>query len=136
MRADGEITKEVFNEKSTAINADIDKLQNEITELLPSPKAEEDDPLYEDKLALIKHCIEQMADFENIDRISDSVIKAFVKKIVVHENSIDWYLRFGSNPDKPKSVNVKGKKGSAKVVETQNSTPTLGNITSGCYRRG
>ena len=55
MRADGEITKEVFNEKSTAINADIDKLQNEITALLPPPKTEEDDdPLYEDKLTVFR----------------------------------------------------------------------------------
>ena len=136
MRADGEITKEVFNEKSTAINADIDKLQNEITALLPPPKTEEDDdPLYEDKLTVLKHYIENKVDFENIDRISDSIIRAFVRKIVVHENRIDWYLRF-NDPNSYTSVNVKGRKDSAVVVETDESTPTLGNSPTGCYRRG
>ena len=135
MRADGEITKEVFNEKSASINADIDNLQNEITALLPPPKTEEDDdPLYEDKLTVLKHFIENKVDFENIDRISDSIIRAFVRKIVVHENRIDWYLRF-NNPNSYTSVNVKGRKDSAVVVETDESTPTLGNSPTGCNRR-
>ena len=134
MRADGEITKEVFNEKSASINADIDNLQNEITALLPPPKTEEDDdPLYEDKLTVLKHFIENKVDFENIDRISDSIIRAFVRKIVVRENRIDWYLRF-NDPNSYTSVNVKGRKDNAVVVETDESTPTLGNSPTGCYR--
>ena len=135
MRADGEITKDVFKEKSATLNEEIDKLQNEIIELTPQPKTEEDeDPLYEDKLAILTNYLDQLVDFENVDRISDRVIRAFVRKIVVHENRIDWYLRF-NDPNSYTSVNVKGRKDNAVVVETDESTPTLGNSPTGCNQR-
>lgn len=57
--------------------------------------------------------------------LSDNVIRPFVKKIVGHDNSIDWYLRFGNDSDTPKNVNVNGKKGRAVVVEKDKTTPTL-----------
>ena len=104
MRADGEITKAVFLEKQSEIQETISKLKKEISKLQSSPNEDDipengDDATHEEKITLLKYYMEKAVTVEEGD-IPEDVIRAFVEKIIVHENSLDWYLRFRTiNPD-------------------------------------
>lgn len=136
MRADGEITRNVFKAKSEKINDEIEKLQIEINELLPPSQNEEIDKNYEHKINVLRFFMDQAVDFDNIEIIPDSIIEAFVEKIIVSENKCSWYLRFGLDPDNPTELSVSGKKDNAEVTEIgSDNTPTLVNSNTGCYQR-
>lgn len=136
MRADGEITRDVFKAKSEKINDEIEKLQIEINELLPPSQNEEIDKNYEHKINVLRFFMDQAVDFDNIEIIPDSIIEAFVEKIIVSENKCSWYLRFGLDPDNPTELSVSGKKDNAEVTEIgSDNTPTLVNSNTGCYQR-
>lgn len=47
---------------------------------------------------LLKQQINQMICLNDDGDVPDALLHAFVEKIVVHEDSFDWYLRF--RPDK------------------------------------
>lgn len=136
MRADGEITRDVFKAKSEKINDEIEKLQIEINELLPPSQNEEIDKNYEHKINVLRFFMDQAVDFNNIEIIPDSIIEAFVEKIIVSENKCSWYLRFGLDPDNPTELSVSGKKDNAEVTEIgSDNTPTLVNSNTGCNQR-
>lgn len=136
MRADGEITRDVFKAKSEKINDEIEKLQIEINELLPPSQNEEIDKNYEHKISVLRFFMDQAVDFDNIEIIPDSIIEAFVEKIIVSENKCSWYLRFGLDPDNPTELSVSGKKDNAEVTEIgSDNTPTLVNSNTGCNQR-
>lgn len=136
MRADGEITRDVFKAKSEKINDEIEKLQIEINELLPPSQNEEIDKKYEHKINVLRFFMDQAVDFDNIEIIPDSIIEAFVEKIIVSENKCSWYLRFGLDPDNPTELSVSGKKDNAEVTEIgSDNTPTLVNSNTGCNQR-
>lgn len=109
MRTDGDITKAVFKEKKEEYENLIIKIKHDIEEL--EPEDEKESISKEERMRVLRCYLQQSVDFENGSDIPDDVIKAFVEKIVVHDNSFDWYLRF--SPDNPQSLIVKGdKKGS------------------------
>lgn len=114
MRADGEITKDVFKDKKDEIEQRIATIQKELNELQPQ-EPPEDDASHDEKITLLKYYLEQSVSPDDDRDIPDDVIKAFVTKVVVHESSFDWYLRF--NPDKtPYSLGVDGRrKNTAKI---------------------
>ena len=74
-----------------------------------------DDASHDEKITLLKYYLEQSVNPDDDPDIPDDVIKAFVTKVVVHESSFDWYLRF--SPDKtPHSLGVDGRrKNTAKI---------------------
>lgn len=114
MRADGEITKDVFKDKKDEIEQRIATIQKELDELQPQ-EPPVDDASHDEKITLLKYYLEQSVNPDDDPDIPDDVIKAFVTKVVVHESSFDWYLRF--SPDKtPHSLGVDGRrKNTAKI---------------------
>lgn len=113
MRADGEITKDMFTKKKAEIENQIAQLQTEINNLQPTPQYEIEDVSHDDKIKVLKYYLEQAVKPNNIDNFPEEIIKAFITKIVVHENSYDWYLRF--TPDEPpKQIKIEGSKRATK----------------------
>lgn len=115
MRADGEITRDIFKAKQTEITQRLEKLQSEIDALQPTQQNDVDDASHEDKIKILKYYLEQSVNPDDQANIPDDVIKAFVVKIVAHKDGFDWYLRF--DPDNPPhSLGIEGKrKSTAKV---------------------
>lgn len=117
MRADGEISKDIFSKKKSDIESQLLSLHEQIEQLSPYEQdAELDEPDYENKITMLKYALEQYVNFNSDDDIPESVVEAFVEKIVVHEDSFDWYLRFDNIGGTPKKYGVSGKKGNAEVV--------------------
>ena len=89
-------------------------IQNELNQLQPQEEAI-DDATHDEKIKILKFYLEQSVNPDAMENIPEDVIRAFIVKVVVHENSFDWYLRF--SPDKPpKSLCIDGKrKTTAKV---------------------
>ncbi|MGM9642684.1 MAG: recombinase family protein [Eubacteriales bacterium] len=114
MRADGEITRDIFKAKKQEIEDRLIAIQNELNQLQPQEEAV-DDATHDEKIKILKFYLEQSVNPDAMDNIPEDVIRAFIVKVVVHENSFDWYLRF--SPDKPpKSLCIDGKrKTTAKV---------------------
>lgn len=114
MRADGEITRDIFKAKKQEIEDRLLAIQNELNQLQPQEEAI-DDATHDEKIKILKFYLEQSINPDVLDNIPEDVIRAFIVKVVVHENSFDWYLRF--SPDKPpQSLCIDGKrKTTAKV---------------------
>lgn len=113
MRADGEITKDIFTKKKAEIENQIAQLQTEINNLQPTPQYEIEDVSHDDKIKVLKYYLEQAVKPNDIDNLPEEIIKAFITKIIVHENSYDWYLRF--TPDEPpKQIKIEGSKKATK----------------------
>lgn len=107
MRMDGEITADVFMKQSTETQTKIDSLKDEIEALMP--KKEETVMNYSEKLEMLRFALSQYNAPEYFENgIPESVIDAYVEKIVVFEDHFEWYLRFGGND--PLKCRVNGKK--------------------------
>lgn len=113
MRADGEITKDMFAKKKAEIENQIAQLQTEINNLQPKLQYEIEDVSHDDKIKVLKYYLEQAVKPNDIDDLPEEIIKAFITKIVVHENSYDWYLRFTPN-EPPKQIKIEGSKKATK----------------------
>ena len=107
MRMDGEVTADVFISSSNEIRETIDRLKSEIAELT-ADVPEETASDYADKIEFLKFALEQYTHFDEGREIPDSVLEAFVEKIVMFEDHFEWYLRFG-DPDAPTKCGVNGK---------------------------
>lgn len=107
MRMDGEITADVFMKQSTETQMKIDSLKDAIEALMP--KKEETVINYSEKLEMLRFALSQYNASEYFENgIPESVIDAYVEKIVVFEDHFEWYLRFGGND--PLKCRVNGKK--------------------------
>lgn len=107
MRMDSEVTADVFISSSNEIHETIDRLKSEIAELT-ADAPEETVSDYEDKITFLNFALEQYTHFDEDREIPDSVLEAFVEKIVIFEDHFEWYLRFG-DPDAPTKCGVNGK---------------------------
>ena len=123
MRMDGEITADVFISSSNEIREKIDLLKSEIA-ALTADAPEETAINYEDKITFLKYALEQYTCFEEDREIPDSVLEAFVEKIVIYEDHFEWYLRLGK-PDDLTKCGVIGKVNENPTVwsEEGNSSP-------------
>ena len=92
MRADGEITKEMFQAKASEIKIGLKELEENMKKL--EQTAETNDTSPDGKTALLKQQIQQMVCLSDDGDVPVGLLHAFVAKIVVHEDSFDWYLRF------------------------------------------
>ena len=150
MAVEGDISKEEFREIKEDCKNKILELQQELDKLKnPVEDVAETDVDYSDKITLLKECLEVYADPKRYETepIPDHIILSFVKKIVVHENSFDWYLRFsypddGNDVNNPCKLGITGNKrsNSSEVVELDKSSesdtaPTLLEGNTGCNQR-
>lgn len=114
MRADGEISREIFKSKKDNIEKQIYDIDTQIKELSPDVEEECDTESYRDKMTVLRYALKELTSFNDEEDIPESVIDAFVSKIVVRENSFEWYLRFDDNS--PTECQIDGKrKTTAKV---------------------
>lgn len=131
MRSDGEISKEVFRMKVTEIEPQITKLKEEITRLEAEQNAKPEVVDYHEKLTVLQYALEQYTNADNGD-IPESVIEAFVVKIVASQDGFDWYLRFDGDPNRPLRCTTQGKrKNSTKVSVGEPLSPAMDNSTTG-----
>ena len=92
MRADGEISKEVFLAKTGDINDRIAEIKKYLMSL-QQDNSEVEERDYDSLLEALKKELEAYVDFESSTEIPDQILEAFIEKIVVHKDSFEWHLR-------------------------------------------
>lgn len=97
MRIEGTIDKDYFRDKKEKIEAKIDKLESDIKALVPteSSKAETD---YTEKLNNLRNLLMDFTNFKG-PIIPESVVGAYISKILVDGNEFNWYLRLGNETE-------------------------------------
>ena len=118
MRADGEISHDEFIADKAEIVQEMLDIQNFIQKLKAEQEEEPEEVIdYGERIKMLEYALEQLVDFKNCDDIPESVVDAFVDRIIVSEDSYDWYLRL--NPELAYQCKVEGKRsGNAKVTAT------------------
>lgn len=96
MRADGEISKEIFLSKTHDINARIEAIEENL-QTLEREDTEREKRDYKAILKALKGELESYVDFDSSTDIPDQVLEAFIEKIVVHKDSFEWHLRIPAN---------------------------------------
>lgn len=133
MRADGEISKDVFRIKTAETEKRIAKLTAEIEALSQTAQKETEVVDYREKLTVLSHALEQYTNFKEDEDIPDCVIEAFVEKIVVSKDGFDWYLRFDGDPNDPLRCKATGKKRSTTQISfAGENTPAVHSSCTGC----
>ena len=94
MRADGEITRDFFLNKSTEIETRLKTIEDELANLIPQDHKKTQTYDLDERIALFKYYLMQSIYPSDGGDIPEDIIRAFVSKIIVHEGSFDWYLRF------------------------------------------
>lgn len=95
MRSDGEISKELFQTKCKEAEERVNDIACKLSALTPKniPTAKD----YSSKLDALNELLEKYLTFEIGKEINDSVIEAFIKKIVVYPEHYEWHLRLSEN---------------------------------------
>lgn len=106
------------------------QLQAEIQELSPPDEITEEDIDYEKKIQILQYALKQYTDGDLDEDIPESVIEAFVIKIVASKDSFDWYLRF--SPDTPHKCRVEGSKRKPELVNI--NSPSLVESSTSCHQ--
>ena len=109
-------------------------MQTEIEELTrrTEPKEVVD---YSEKLTVLQYALEQYTNCTEGENVPESVIEAFVVKIVVSKDGFDWYLRFDGDPDKPLHCKLDGKrKTNTKIMVAGDISPAMDSSSTGCYQ--
>lgn len=135
MRAEGEIGKDAFRSKVSEIEKRIEKLNIEIAELSQAAQEETEIVDYSEKLTVLRYALEQYTDFKEDEDIPDSVIEAFVVKIVASKDGFDWYLRFDGDPNDPLHLTTTGKRRTTTQISIAGASyPALHTSDTGCYQ--
>ena len=133
MRAEGDLSRELFRSKCNEVEPKIKQLQDEIETLTAASKPKEVVD-YTEKLTVLQYALEQYTNIDEGQDVPESVIEAFVVKIVVSKEGFDWYLRFDGDPDKPLHCQLQGKrKTNTKIMVAGDISPAMDNSTTGCY---
>ena len=82
---------------------------------------------------MLQYALERNTNIDEGQNVPESVIEAFVVKIVVSKDGYDWYMRFGGDPDKPLHCELQGKrKTNTKIMVSGDYSPTMDCSTTGC----
>ena len=134
MRAEGDLSRELFRSKCAEVEPRIKQLQEDIETLTAAsePKEVVD---YTEKLTVLQYALERYTNIDGGQDVPESVIEAFVVKIVVSKEGFDWYLRFDGDPDKPLHCQLQGKrKTNTKIMVSGDISPTVDNSPTGCHQ--
>lgn len=82
---------------------------------------------YKYKMTILKAALDSLTNDSEPKEISEEIIDAFISKIVVYPDRLDWYLRFSPDPEKPIGCNVTGSK-------RRGDTPSFAYCNTGCHR--
>ena len=66
MRADGEISRDVFLQKKSDIETQINTLQNQLNSLKPNKAVVEDEQTHEQKIQILKYYLENSVESESV----------------------------------------------------------------------
>ncbi len=134
MRADGEISREIFQRKTAELEPQIGKLIEEIRQLEAEQNQQPEIVDYREKLTVLRYALEQYTNAGEGD-VPESVIEAFVSKIVVSQDGFDWYMRFDGDPNRPLHCTTEGKRRTTtKISASRENSPTKDHSTTGCYQ--
>lgn len=100
MRSDGEITKEVFAEKKEELERKIEILMLEIDKAKKMDEEPEERD-YDALLKSLKEELESYIEFDGKSIIPDNILEAFIERIVVHKDGMDWHLRLNGDKTSP-----------------------------------
>lgn len=103
------ITEEIFTKK----NAALEQRKKTLTEQLEELEVDEEEidiADYKYKMTILKAALDSLTNDSEPKEISEEIIDAFISKIVVYPDRLDWYLRFSPDPEKPIGCNVTGSK--------------------------
>ena len=123
MRSDGEISKELFQSKCKEAEARIQEIELKIENLTPKNVPMVTD--YSKKLDSLYKLLDKYLDFEIGKDINESVIDAFIKKIVVYPDHFEWFLRITDDDDKPLKTEISGTKRSGYSVSINGEFQTF-----------
>ena len=134
MRAEGDLSQDMYRVKLDEIKPKIQKLQEEIENLSVERKPKEVKD-YREKLTILQYALEQYTHPDEGQDVPESVIEAFVVKIVVSKEGFDWYLRFDGNPDEPLHCQLSGKRrNNTKITIAGELSPAIHNSPTGCHQ--
>lgn len=134
MRSGGEITREKFLSKKAEYEEKLQSLEHSLKKLIPVQKDKsEPSANSEDKLLRLKAMLKSYVAFDG-GSIPETVVEAFIRKIVVSKDSFDWYLRLDENNlDDPIRCTVEGARKSNAKVSSLSVSPSFANSTTGSY---
>lgn len=131
MRAEGDLSREMFRSKCNEVEPKIHQLEEKI-EKLSVDSAPREVVDYTEKLTVLQYALEQYTNLDEGQDVPDSVVEAFVTKIVVSKDGFDWYLRFDGDPDKPLHCQLEGKrKQTTKIMVSGGVSPAMDNSDTG-----
>lgn len=124
----------MFRSKCAELEPRIKNLQEEIDKLTTANKSKEVVD-YREKLTVLQYALEQYTYPDEGQNVPESVIEAFVTKIVVHPDSFDWYFRFDGDPSDPLRCKIEGKRRTTtKIVVAGVISPAIHTGNTGCYQ--
>ena len=134
MRAEGDLSRELFRRKCAEIEPRIQELQTQIETLTAAAKPKEVVD-YTEKLTVLQYALERYTNLDEGQDVPESVIEAFVVKILASEDGFDWYLRFDGDPDKPLHCQLQGKrKQTTKIMVSLPCSPAMDEPVTGCHQ--
>jgi len=89
MRAEGDLTREQYRARCGELEPQMQKLQQEIQELTVEAEPAEV-PDYKEKITVLQYALERYTNIDEGQNVPESVIEAFVVKIVVSKDGFDW----------------------------------------------
>ena len=95
LRIDNEISVDIYKRKKAEYEIRINDLRAELDEVSVSVDEDEESFPVKDRVRLLTDGLRAVITDDECDDIyiPEEIIEAFVDRIVVHENSVDWYLR-------------------------------------------
>ena len=117
MRADGDLSKEEYTAKRAEAEAEIAKLQAELSAPEEANRAERDT-----KLSSIIETLKSLVQSEN-GKVNDALIKRFIAKVIpVGNNTFEWYIDLDKKHHAKATLTASGRK-NKEVIKLEEIIP-------------